>query len=313
MIASRYYRFIFLPIALIILTGCATNKNLIRFEDGTTMNLQFITPKSADTSVVHDLDLLLIRKYYTYKVKTQNMVDGQKAVKEQGWGIYPSVEKQGQGKFPVELFIRTKEPVYPHSNYYGEFKKGWKKRSIKWTANEQRVPSHFGYCEFTAQDTVSGIEIKRECILLGDKKAQIKIRVRAPIPLLVRIWQLKGMRINVDPYSIQPNGYRLSDNGVLFYDYGKDPLEIGNEMEYSFVIHGLENKEIYYPMTNAMRFLSYRSQGCPKFPLKEVSGSLWGLDITLKSKHSFRIANLEKWINETYELETLDIKDNNIP
>lgn len=276
-------------------------------EDSTTMDLHWTSAKPDDTSDVQEIELLLFRRYCTYKVDTQNLVNGQIAQKTFGWAVYPSLPRENEKVFPVELIVKTKQPVKPHDNYTAEVKDILDERQFRWVANEKRVPSHFGYFGSTTQEIVKSVEIRRECVPLDYRQAQIKIIVKAQMPLLIRIWGLKR-KVNIEPESISPHDYRLSDNGVLFFDYGKDPEEIDSEREYSFVISGLSEGHLFYPMTNALHHVQMHSQGCPNSPMKQIQSSVWGFDFTLKSEQSFGINRLEKWVNELYQLEELDIK-----
>jgi len=276
-------------------------------KDSTTIDLHWIAAKLDDTSVIQDIERLLFRRFCTYKVDTQDLVSGQIVQKTLGWAVYPSIGRENQKAFPVELIVNTKQPVTPVNNEATQVKNVLDERQLHWIANEQRAPSHFGYFELTTQETVNAIEIRRECVPLGGGRAQIRIIVQAQIPLLIRVWGLKR-KVNIEPESISPQDFRLSDNGVLFFDYGKDPEELRSEREYSFVISGLSEGHLFYPMTNALDHVQMRSRGCPISPMRQVQGSIWGFAFTLKSERAFRIFDVEKWVNELYQLEELNIK-----
>jgi hypothetical protein len=276
-------------------------------KDNTTMNLHWVPGKPDDVPAAQNIDLFLIRRYCTYKVDTKDLISGQVANKSFGWAVYPSLERDNQKPFPVELIVRTELPVTPHSNYHALVKKEGHGRRLQWKANERRIPSHFGYFGLETEEKVSEVEIRRECVPKGNGRALIKTTVRAQIPLLLRIWGLKR-KINVEPESVEPQNYRLSDNGVLFFDYGKDPKELGSELEYRFTISGLDEGELFYPMTNALHHVQMYSRECPDDPMRQIRGSAWGFDFTLTSEQCFRIDRFGRWVNELYQLKALSIK-----
>ncbi|MHC4539282.1 MAG: HEAT repeat domain-containing protein, partial [Planctomycetota bacterium] len=275
-------------------------------KDDTTMNLRWVPGEPDDISAVQNIDLLLIRRGYTYEVDTKNLISGQMANKSYVWAVYPSLERGNQQPFPVELTVRTEQPVTPHNNDNASVKEEQGERRLHWTASEQRVPPHFGYFGLETQEKVPDVEIRRECIPLSDGRARIKITVRGYVPLLIRVWGLKG-RFGVEPESIEPRKHRLSKNGVLFFDYAKNSEGLGNESEYSFVVSGLQDGQLFYPMTNALHHVQMYSQGCPSTPMKQVHSSAWGFDFSLQSERCFRIARLARWVNELYQLESFTI------
>lgn len=282
-------------------------QSLVEFpKDGTTMDLHWVPGEPDEATAVQNIDLLLIRRGYTYEVDTQNLISGQMANKSYIWAVYPSLERENQQPFPVELTVKTGQLVTPHSNYDAFVKEEQNERRLHWTANDRRVPSHFGYFGLETQEKIPDVEIRRECMLLGDGRARIKITVRGDVPLLIRVWGLKG-RFSVESESIEPREHRLSKNGVLFFDYAKNSEGLRNESEYSFVVSGLQDGQLYYPMTNALHHVQMNSQGCPNTPMKQVRSSVWGFDFTLKSEKCFKIARLARWVNELYQLQSLTI------
>ncbi|MHC4544949.1 MAG: HEAT repeat domain-containing protein, partial [Planctomycetota bacterium] len=277
------------------------------FPPGSTfIDLNYVTAHPDDDSTVQDIEHLLILSECTYEVDTQDLLSGQIAEKSVWWAFYPSVDRDNQKVFPVELIVETEKSVTPHSNCPADVQDLPGKKRLHWTANQKRIPPHFGYFGSTTQETVTGVEIRRECVPLGNGRARIKIIVRAQTPLLIRIWGLKR-RVNIEPESIQPQTNRLSDNGVLFFDYGKNSEGLGSESEYSFVISGLPEGELFYPMTNALRRV-WTLQDCSFSPVNQVRGSIWEFDFTLKSERCFRIGRLKKWVHKIYQLKALTVK-----
>jgi hypothetical protein len=276
-------------------------------KDDTTMNLNWVPGNPDNVSAVQKIELLLLSHYYKYEVDTKDLINGQIAKKPFGWAIYPGLERENHQPFPVELIVRTKQPATPHPNYHAIVKEEREGIRLHWKANEKRVPSHFGYFGLETEEKVLDIDIRRECEPMGNGRALIKTIFRAQVPLLIRIWGLKR-RVSVESDSIEPKDYRLSDNGVLFFDYGKDPEELGSELEYSFVISGLDEGELFYPMTNALHRVHMYSRDCPDSPMRQIQGSMWGFDFTLTSEQCFRIDRFGRWTNELYQLEALSTK-----
>jgi len=271
------------------------------------MEIRWVPGESDAPSAAQEVELLL-RRYSTHRVRTQDLVSGQMAEKAMGWAVYPSLKRDNKRMFPVELEVIADESVAPRDDST-EVKKLWFKsrKRLRWTASGRRVPRHFGYFGLKTEEPARGVDIRRECLPLGNERARITITVRADTPLLLRVWGLKG-GVNVEPESIRPEEHRLSDNGVLFFDYGKKGTgEIGNTSEYTFVVSPLPDGRLYYPMTNVLRYVPVHSEGCPATALREIQGSIWGFTFKLRSRECFRVATLEKWVNELYELDALTV------
>ena len=85
---------------------------------------------------------------------------------------------------------------------------------------------------------------------------------------------------------------------------------MGQESKYTFIVSGMEEGELFYPETSAMYHVQMRSQDYPTTPMRLNQSFVWGLDFTLMSDQRFRIASLERWINEVYLLAPLSIQSN---
>ncbi len=287
---------------LFLILGCVTQKSIIAFDDGYMMNSHWVVMQNS--SKVHDLSLLLLRNYATYEMETKDMQDGQKSSLELGGAVYPEVLSKDQGNFPLELFVFTKDTVKLHKSYQGDLERTHGENQLHWTANENRVPPYFGYFGYTTQGIVTSVWMTRDCTPLGNNQARIAITIRATKPYLIRVWNVG--QIKVEPDTITPKGLKLSDNGVLFFNYSN----LGKTSEISFMVSGIKKGELYYPMTNAMLFESIRSKNFPEKSLTEFRGKAWEYEFNLRSKYGFKITNLERWTNEEYKLKELIFKDN---
>lgn len=131
------------------------------------------------------------------------------------------------------------------------------------------------------------------------------ITVRAQVPLLIRVWLLRRA---IETESITPRDYRLSDNGVLFFNYGEDPEVCGKDSHYSLVISGFTDGAISYPMVNAMHQIQQRCTGYPATPVTSLQGSICGFNFVLKSERPFRVLEMAKWVDELYQLNAFTIQ-----
>jgi hypothetical protein len=271
------------------------------------IELKWVPAKSDDDSVIQEVDELTILQSSTYEANTPDIVDGQAVDKSVYWSVYPSVERENEVDFPVELVVETGENAVPHPGYSAVLKKTIDRTQLSWTANEPRVPSRFGAFGIKTGGTVRGVVILRHCEPLGDGRARINITVRATVRLLIRVWGLKR-QVQIEPDSIKSSDHRLSDNGVLSFEYGKDWETLGRENVHSFIISGLKEGQLFYPQTSALHQIRKKSSNCPLGPVQNLHGSVFGFNFSLNSERPFRINNIYRRADRLYELKSLMVK-----
>lgn len=270
------------------------------------MKLEWIGAKADPNVSVQAVEELLFNRTCTYESRSRDLIDGQTAEKSLWWAVYPSLKRDNESTFPIELKVEMDKPIMPHPNpgCSATMDRTLDRTLLRWKTNEPSVPPHFGGFGYKTKGVIRGVEIRRQCRLLGDGRAQITITVQAPVGLLIRVWGLHGA-IQVEPESIRPENHRLSENGALFFDYGRDWQERGIESEYSFVISGLKAGQLYYPHTNALERIQVRSPASPAEPVTRVRGYGWGFDFTLGSDQAFSVGKTAMRASHLYELQPL--------
>ena len=270
------------------------------------MKFEWTAVKPDPNASIQVVEELILNHECTYESESRDLLDGQTAEKSLWWAIHAR-KQDDKAVFPAELMVEMDKPIAPYPGCPAVMDRTSDRTQLCWKVDGPLVPSRFGEFGYKTQGTIRGVEIRRQCQSLGDGRAQITITVHAPVGLLIRVWGLHGA-VQVEPQSIVPEKHKLSDNGVLFFDYGKDWQTRGIESEYSFIVSGLKTGQLYYPQTNVLEQIYVQSPENPAGPVTRVRGSGWGFDFTLRSDQPFRVLKSDMRVSHLYELKPLWIE-----